>query len=147
MTDGSRPSITEPDRPADTLRNVAGNINEAGDVFARASVLPRLREGERQSRLEIRLKPSIGLKGSVVNAAGEPVEAHAPSLLYRTGKLFRRYRVGMTFAAALMIESLPFRERPSTPTLIRSVISTWDGSRWASRCASAFTRPTWSMTS
>jgi diaminopimelate decarboxylase len=43
--------ITEPDRPADTLCNVAGNINEAGDVFARARVLPRLREGERVALL------------------------------------------------------------------------------------------------
>ena len=37
--------------------------------------------------------------------------------------------------------------RPSTPTLMRSVISTCDGRRCASRWAIAFTRPTWLITS
>ncbi len=38
--------VARPDAPADTPTSVAGNLNEAGDVFARGRLLPRLEEGE-----------------------------------------------------------------------------------------------------
>jgi diaminopimelate decarboxylase len=38
--------LARPDAPADTVASVAGNLNEAGDVFARGRLLPALGEGE-----------------------------------------------------------------------------------------------------
>lgn len=38
--------VARPLAPAETELHVAGNINESGDIFARARPLPRLREGE-----------------------------------------------------------------------------------------------------
>ncbi|MFN7146341.1 MAG: diaminopimelate decarboxylase [Myxococcota bacterium] len=38
--------VARPDAPRDTPTHVAGNLNEAGDVFARDRMLPRLHEGD-----------------------------------------------------------------------------------------------------
>ncbi|MFM2128562.1 MAG: diaminopimelate decarboxylase [Pseudomonadota bacterium] len=38
--------VADPMAPAVVATNVAGNVNEAGDVFARNRMLPALREGD-----------------------------------------------------------------------------------------------------